>query len=106
MEGWIVFTIKPAEGLEVSVKNATYTGKALKPAVTVKNAQGVLLDLDKDYTVAYADNTNAGKGKVTVTAMGNYAGTYEAEFTIAKAKNTMTVKAKAVKAKAKKTTIS
>lgn len=104
MEGWIVFTIKPAEGLEVSVKNATYTGKALKPAVTVKNAQGVLLDLDKDYTVAYADNTNAGKGKVTVTAMGNYAGTYEAEFTIAKAKNTMTVKAKAVKAKAKKTT--
>ena len=104
MEGWIVFTIKPADqGLKVSVKDATYTGKALEPAVTVKNAQGVLLDLDKDYTVAYADNTNAGKGKVTVTCMGNYAGTYEAEFTIAKAKNTMTVKAKAVKAKAKKT---
>jgi endo-1,4-beta-xylanase len=38
--------------------------------------------------------------------MGNYAGTFEAEFTIAKAKNTMTAKAKTVKAKAsKKTTI-
>ena len=103
MQGYIVFTINPAGDLQVEVKNATYTGKALEPAVTVKNAQGVLLDLDKDYTVAYENNINAGEGNVTVTAMGNYTGSYPATFTIAKAKNPMKVSAKAVSAKAKKT---
>ena len=35
----------------------TYTGEAIEPEVTIEG-----YDEDKDYTVAYANNTNAGEG--------------------------------------------
>lgn len=63
----------------------TYTGKAIQPVVTVK-LNGATLVADTDYTVAYSDNKDAGKGTVTVTGIGNYTGKKDAEFTIAKAK--------------------
>lgn len=75
----------------------TYTGKAITPAVTVKNAAGKTLVAGTDYTVAYSANTAAGTAKVTVAGKGSYTGTVSKSFAIAKAKNTFAAKAKAAK---------
>ena len=61
-----------------------YDGTAKTPAVTVKDGSVVLTE-GTDYTVAYQNNVNAGTAKVIATGMGNYSGTKEATFTIAKA---------------------
>lgn len=62
----------------------TYNKTAHTPVATVKDGDTTLV-LDTDYTVAYADNVNAGTATVTVTGKGNYGGTATATFTIAKA---------------------
>ncbi len=65
----------------------TYTGKALTPTVTVKDGSAVLAP-NTDYTLKYADNTNAGTATVTITAVStseNYAGETSVTFTINKA---------------------
>ena len=78
----------------VTVPDKTYTGKALTPAVTVK-LDGKTLEKDKDYTVKYSNNKNAGKAaKATITGKGDYTGTVTKTFTIKKAKQPMKVKAK------------
>ena len=43
----------------------------------------------KDYDVTYADNTDAGTAKVTITGKGDYTGSVTKEFTIQKAKQTI-----------------
>ena len=50
-----------------------YTSKQIRPTVTVKIGN-TTLEKDKDYTVTYGKNKNAGKktGTVTITAKGNY----------------------------------
>ncbi len=97
------FKIVPAEfkNAVVTASAQTYTGKALTPAVTVKLA-GKTLVKDKDYTVAYSANKNAGTAKVTVTGKGSYTGTASGTFKIKKAAQKMTAKAKVVQLKAKK----
>ncbi len=65
------------------IANELYTGKALKPSVTVKDG-GTTLKKDTDYTVSYADNKKAGKATVTVTGKGNYTGSKTVNFTIIK----------------------
>ncbi|MBR2151535.1 MAG: hypothetical protein IJ902_09190 [Prevotella sp.] len=67
----------------------TYTGKALEPAVTVKDGT-TTLSAETDYDVAYSDNINAGQATVTVTGKGAYSGTAQAKFTIGKATPTVT----------------
>jgi len=63
----------------------TYTGNPITPAVTVKNGT-VSLTLNTDYTVIYANNTNAGTASVTITGIGGYTGiSGSAIFTINKA---------------------
>ena len=66
------------------IADQTYTGSALRPAVTVKVGEQTLTE-GWDYTVAYADNTNAGEATVTVTGRGDYTGTATAAFTVAPA---------------------
>ena len=61
-----------------------YTGAALEPPVTVKDGEKALVE-GTDYTVTYADNTNAGTATVTITGMGNYTGTLTATFAIREA---------------------
>lgn len=56
-------------------------GKAVTPKVTVK-VNGRKLKLNTDYKVKYADNTLRGKATVTITGIGNYAGTVEKNFVI------------------------
>ena len=51
----------------------TYTGKAIKPAVTVKNGKKKLTS-GKNYTVAYKNNKAVGKATITITGKGTYTG--------------------------------
>ena len=67
----------------VSVGNVVYTGATQTPAVSV-TAGGLELTAN-DYTVAYANNVNAGTATVTVTGKGNFTGTKAVKFTVAKA---------------------
>lgn len=64
-----------------AIKNYTYTGTRIEPAVTVKDG-AVVLKKDVDYRVSYMNNTNAGVAKVTITGLGNYQGTKVTEFKI------------------------
>ena len=65
----------------------TYTGKAIKPEVTVTYGSQTLT-LGTDYTVTYKNNINAAKvddtnaPTVTVNGKGSYGGTLTATFTI------------------------
>ena len=64
----------------------TYTGKAFKPEVTVKDYKGKVLVKGKDYTVKYTNNKAIGKGKAIITFKGNYSGTKTLTFSISPAK--------------------
>ncbi len=105
----ITVTVKPADISRASVgaiKDKTYSGKAIKPALTVK-LNGKTLKPDRDYVTAYADNKNAGTATITVTGKGNYKGSLKATFRIKKAAITVktkkiTLNASAVKEKDKK----
>ena len=66
----------------------TYDGKAKQPTVTVKDGSTTLTS-GKDYEVTYADNTDAGTAKVTITGKGDYTGSVTKEFTIQKANQTL-----------------
>lgn len=72
---------RSAEYLTVSVSDQVWTGKALKPAVTVKDGT-VTLKKDKDYTVSYSANKDIGTAKVTVTGKGSYTGKITKTFKI------------------------
>ena len=49
----------------------TYSGSALEPNIIVTNGSDVLVK-DRDYTIAYSDNTNAGTATVTIHGMGDF----------------------------------
>ena len=66
-----------------------YDGTEKKPAVTVQDGAAILVE-NTDYTLAYENNVNAGTAKVIATGKGNYSGTKEATFAIAKADATVT----------------
>lgn len=81
------FTINSAEisGCTFApIADVTYNTKAHTPEVTVA-ISGRTLEADKDYTVSYASNINAGTVTVTVTGKGNFTGTASKTFTINKA---------------------
>ena len=88
------FTINPknASNLTINAISAvTYNGSAQTPAVTVRDGSTTLTN-GTHYTVAYSNNTNAGTATVTITGMGNYTSTKNANFTINKAPLTITAK--------------
>ncbi len=66
------------------IADVTYNTNAHTPEVTVA-ISGRTLEADKDYTVSYASNVNAGTATVTVTGKGNFTGSANTTFTIAKA---------------------
>ena len=67
---------------DVRIKNPTYTGKALKPKVTVIMSDGSSLKEGKDYKVKYSNNKNVGTASATITGIGAYEGTIVALFWI------------------------
>lgn len=82
---------------------AVYTGKALKPAITV-TLNGKTLKNNTDYKAAYKNSKKPGKATVTVTGKGNYIDSVSKNFVVVpkkqakptvkagKAKMTVTVK--------------
>ena len=65
-----------------------YDGTAKTPTVSVTDTLAGFSS--SDYTIAYADNVNAGTAKVIVTGVGNYGGTAEVTFAIAPRELTFT----------------
>ena len=85
----------------VTVGAAAYTGKARTPSVKVVLG-GRTLKEGTDYTFAWSNNVKAGKSaKVTVKGKGAYHGSKSVDFAISAAKNSVTVKNKAVTKKLK-----
>ena len=68
----------------ISVANQYYTGKAVKPAPTVKYNDITTLQNGRDYTVTYANNVKVGTAKITIKGIGNYTGTVTKTFKITK----------------------
>lgn len=58
-----------------------YTGKKLKPKITVKNGSKTLT-CGKDYTVTYQNNKNIGTATVVVKGIGGYTGSKKLSFKI------------------------
>ena len=65
---------------KLSKTSFTYTGKKIKPSVTVYSGGKKLTS--KDYTVTYYNNKNPGKATVVVSGKGSYSGTLSASFKI------------------------
>lgn len=63
------------------IKDQTYTGKALQPAVTV-TLNGKILKKDTDYTVTYKNNTKVGTATVLITGKGAYTESIKTTFKI------------------------
>ena len=66
----------------LSKTEVPYTGKAIKPAVTLKDSDGKTLTKGTDYKVTYKNHTDAGTATVTVTGTGLYSGTLKKTFKI------------------------
>lgn len=66
---------------KTTVKNAVYTGKALKPAVIIKTTTGKKL-ASKYYTVTYKNNKKTGKGKAIIKFKNGYTGKVTKTFKI------------------------
>ena len=71
----------------------TYNGKVQKPSI--KTIKGLELTAGTDYEATWPKGSkNAGKYTVTIKGTGRYTGTTDAVYTINKANNPITVKAK------------
>ena len=67
--------------VELAKEKYNYTGKAIKPGVTV-TFDGVELDEDVDYEVSYSNNKKVGTATVTITGIGDFTGSQEVTFKI------------------------
>ena len=89
--GVVKITVEKAAATKLTEENVTgvnstyyYTGKAIEPAIAVKIGDAALVK-DTDYTVKYADNTDASLepvATVTVTGKGSFAGEVVKKFAI------------------------
>ena len=92
---------KDISACEISrIKDAVYTGSAIKPKVTVKH-NGEKLVKGTDYTVTYKNNKAVGKAVVIIKGKGDYTGEKEVTFRI----NPKAVKLSSVTAGKKKLTV-
>jgi hypothetical protein len=84
------------EFLPISLQDATinaiadkaYTGKQIRPDVTVKEG-GQTLEPGEDYILSYGPNKAIGKGTVTVKGQGDYDGEKQVVFKIVPQKTTL-----------------
>lgn len=75
------YTSISSASVRMSGMKYTYTGKAIKPSVTVKKGSTILKN-GRDYTVSYRSNRNVGKGRVIIRGKGQYNGTSTKTFII------------------------
>ena len=59
-----------------------YTGKAVTPEVVLTDASGYVLQKNKDYTVSYRNNRDAGEAEILVRGKGVYTGSLLLTFRI------------------------
>ena len=59
-----------------------YTGKAVTPAAVLTDASGYVLQKNKDYTVSYRNNRDAGEAEILVKGKGVYTGSLLLTFRI------------------------
>lgn len=80
----------------ISSEKQVYDGKAKMPAVSLAD-KGIRLTKDRDYTLTYSNNVNAGTnvGLITITGIGKYSGVIKKYFTIYKAKQSLSARAHA-----------
>ncbi|MCB6992613.1 hypothetical protein LI177_03815 [bacterium 210820-DFI.6.37] len=81
-----------------TIKDQTYTGKALTPNLASIQCNGEDLLKGTDYKVTYENNVNAGTATATITGQGNYTGTKPISFKIYKLISKTTVAAIGAKA--------
>ena len=78
----VIDDIKKISNLKIeAISDRTYSGKAIKPAVTVKDGNYTLVK-GTDYKLSYKDNTEIGKASVTIKGIGKYSGTVTKTFKI------------------------
>lgn len=85
-------TVKKAnisQSTVTGVKDAVYTGKAIKQKITVKGATGITLKEGTDYSVSYKNNKKVGIASLVITGMGSYTGSKTVTFTIRPTKVTI-----------------
>ena len=82
----VTFPIEKADisSTEIAVKNATFTGSAVKSGVDVRLGN-VTLKEGTHYTLSYKNNVNAGTAQVTISGKGSLEGSVTKSFTIEKA---------------------
>ncbi len=74
------------------IPDQSYTGNEIAPVLTIKYNNVTLMEgADKDYTVTYSNNTNAGEATATITFLGNYSGTITKTFKITEAEETVKI---------------
>lgn len=87
-------TINPADikWAYIVVKSRhAYTGKAIRPDVTVK-LKGMKLRQGTDCTITYTNNKNPGKAYAVITGKGNFTNTTKADFIIVPKKSSVAKK--------------
>lgn len=75
---------EPYDNFKVMLKKTegyTYSGKEIKPEIELYEGTN-LLKKNKDYTIKYQNNVNAGKAFIIVSGKGKYSGTIQQTFTI------------------------
>ncbi|MBR1988933.1 MAG: fibronectin type III domain-containing protein [Firmicutes bacterium] len=72
----------PKIGAITVKEKVAYTGKYVKPKVTVKDSKGKVLKQGRDYTLKYGKNKAIGNAYVDVKFKGNYFGTATAKFQV------------------------
>lgn len=82
----VTFPIEKADisSTEIAVKDATFTGSAVKSDIDVRLGN-VTLKEGTHYTLSYKNNVNAGTAQVTISGKGSLEGAVTKSFTIAKA---------------------
>ena len=75
-------SIAKISSVKLAKSTFTYTGKAIKPSLIVKDSNGKTLKFKTDYTVTYKNNKSPGKASATVTFKGNYSGKKTLSFSI------------------------
>ena len=93
------YSDSPGDFTVSGIGSYVYNGQAQQPVPTVKDTENTLsqlLEQDKDYTLSYSDNVNAGTATLTVTLQGNYEGSFIRTFEISRRSVTVYVAAQTI----------
>lgn len=68
--------------VNVTKTSVVATGKQISVPVVITTKDNVHLENNKDYKIAYSNNTNPGKATITINGLNNYKGTVVKTFII------------------------